>query len=91
MAKTAIIIAAPKSEDGLSIPIPDGFTPPDGTEDGGSFQVMADLRMEDGKLILEKLDGKDVKDSGNEPEDESEDEPKPTIMGSWKDMMKGKK
>lgn len=92
MAKTILAIGVPDEEKdkGLMIPIPDGFTPPDGTEDGDTFQVMADVKMMDGKLLIEKLDGKDVSDDESDDAEEEMPAKKPTIVGGFKDLMKSK-
>lgn len=79
--------------DGLEIPMPEGFAPPDGVESDETFQVMADVRAtKDGKLLIEKLDGKPVAPTPPPPDEDEEDEPepaeKPTLMGAFKSKMK---
>ena len=99
MAKTVIAIEPEDDEHGLSVPTPDGFIPPDGVEDGETFQVMADVRMDGDKLILEKLDGKDVGKSEQEEEpekpeeeeDDTEEDSKPSPMGLWKKFSDSQK
>jgi hypothetical protein len=58
---------------GITIPIPAGFTPPEGVSEGGTFDAVASLSMSGGSLILTELDGIPVRSSA--PEDTESEEP----------------
>jgi hypothetical protein len=51
-----------------SFPAPEGFSPPDGTEEGGTFEAMAEFRLDvGGRLTLVSLEGCECEDSEDEP------------------------
>lgn len=49
-------IPTPDAPKGLEIPVPNGFEAPE-DKSGASFDVLATVKMEDGKLTLEAIDG----------------------------------
>lgn len=51
---------------------PAGFKMPEGVKDGESFDAMATLKMENGKLVLSELDGTPVEDEHEGEESETE-------------------
>lgn len=53
----------------ISFSMPTGFKVPDGVKDGESFDAMATLKVQDGKLVLSELDGAPVSDESEESED----------------------
>lgn len=53
---------------------PAGFKMPDGVKDGESFDAMASMKFENGKLCLHEIDGTPVED---EPEEGSDAEESP--------------
>lgn len=58
----------------VSLPMPDGMEMPEGVEPGGTFEVMATVRVgDDGMLAVEALDGMPL--PGMEPKEEAEEEP----------------
>jgi len=63
----------------LSFAKPEGFKLPEGVKEGEPFDAMATLKMENGKLVLNELDGAPVSDEYGEeeetPEEESEETP----------------
>lgn len=60
-----------KPEHGMSIPLPEGFQPPQGTKDGDTFEVITKAKIKDGRLVFESFDGQPV-GSGSEDPDESD-------------------
>ncbi len=69
---------------GITMPVPAGFTPPEGTGEGDSFDAVASLTMSGGSLILTALDGIPVaskKTEAPEKEIESDD-----MMGDSEDF-----
>lgn len=68
------------SYDGVKFPIPEGFVAPDGVSEGGTFEALATLELEDGKLCLKAIDGLSVesaKKQASEPENSPEEEAMP--------------
>ena len=64
----------------ISFNKPAGFKIPDGVKDGESFDAMATVKMENGKLVLHELDGTPVDDEHEgEEEEESEEAPKDEV------------
>lgn len=64
----------------ISFPTPDGFVPPEGVSDGGTFDALATLELADGKLTLKAIDGlavESTKEEASEPENSSEEEAMP--------------
>lgn len=60
----------------ISFDAPKGFAPPEDSEPGKPFEVMATVRMgDDGKLVLEALDGAtlDANEEGDPDGDAAED------------------
>lgn len=55
--------------DGMSIVLPEGFQPPQGTKDGDTFEVITKAKIKDGRLVFESFDGQPV---GSESEDPDE-------------------
>lgn len=56
-----------------SIIPPMGFQPPKEAEGGKAFDVVARVRMEDGELIVESVNGMPLDDSMEEPDMEVEE------------------
>ena len=56
-----------------SIIPPMGFQPPKEAENGKAFDVVARVRMENGELIVESVNGMPLDDSMEEPEMEVEE------------------
>lgn len=54
------------------MPVPAGFVPPEGTEEGGSFDAVATLMLSGGSLVLTELDGIPVAAAEEAPEEETE-------------------
>lgn len=73
---------APAS-DGMSIPIPAGFQPPEGTKDGDTFEVIAKAKVMDGRLMFESFDGQQI-----EAEPETADESDAMAENALRDAMK---
>lgn len=68
------------SYDGVKFPLPDGFVAPDGVAEGGTFEALATLELEDGKLCLKAIDGLPVessKEEASEPENSAKEEEMP--------------
>lgn len=59
----------------IAFSVPAGFRLPDGVKDGESFDAMATLKMEGGRLVLSELDGSPVADEPEGGEDEESDLP----------------
>jgi hypothetical protein len=55
---------------GVKFPLPEGFVAPDGVSEGGTFEALATLEMEDGKLCLKAIDGLPV-ESGKDKSSET--------------------
>jgi len=55
------------------IKVPEGFTMPEGIKDDEEFEVVASVKMEDGKLEIYKIDGIEV-DEMEDEEDDTESE-----------------
>jgi len=62
------------SSQGLEIPVPNGFEAPEDSESGASFDVLATVKMQDGKLTLEAIDGLPVTAQAEADMDDMEDE-----------------
>lgn len=46
------------SDQGIEIPLPEGFSPPEGTQEGDTFTVLVEAKIKDGTtLCLYKADG----------------------------------
>jgi hypothetical protein len=56
--------------DAPRIPIPMGFEPPEEATEGGAFEVVARVRMDDDGLIIEEVNG--IRMDGQRPEPEPE-------------------
>jgi hypothetical protein len=72
--------ATKSSYDGVKFPLPDGFVAPDGVSEGGTFEALATLELEDGKLCLKAIDGlavESAKKEASEPENSPEEEAMP--------------
>ena len=53
-------------DDSMSIPLPEGFKPPEGTKDGDTFEVIAKAKVMDGRLVFESFDGQKTEPDGDE-------------------------
>lgn len=60
---------------GITMAVPAGFTPPEGTGEGDSFDAVASLTMLGGSLILTSLDGIPVASAKSEAPKEDKSEP----------------
>lgn len=58
----------------IAISVPEGLELPEGAEEGSSFDIVANCKLEDGMLVIEALEGVPVSD--DEGEDDSEEEKK---------------
>lgn len=69
----AMEMASPGAEaaEAMSILLPEGFQPPEGTEDGDTFEVITKAKIMDGRLVFESFDGQPVSTS-MEDADESD-------------------
>ena len=63
-------IPTPDAPKGLEIPVPNGFEAPEDGQSGASFDVLATVKMEDGKLTLEAIDGLPIVAQAEAAEDE---------------------
>jgi hypothetical protein len=57
-----------------AITAPEGFTMPEGIKGDEEFEVVASVKMEDGKLHIYKIDGMEVEEMEDEEDDEGEGE-----------------
>lgn len=58
-------------EEAFSFELPEGFVAPDNVEDGASFETVAKVRIKDGRVTLESLNGAMLAPpEEEEPEDE---------------------
>lgn len=62
----------------ITIPIPEGLELPEGAEEGSSFDIVANCKLEGGKLVIEALEGVPVSDEEGEDESEGEEGMSPT-------------
>lgn len=53
----------------MSIALPEGFQPPEGTKDGDTFEIITKAKIKDGRLVFESFDGQPTS-----PESEDQDE-----------------
>jgi hypothetical protein len=51
----------PVSNDLVVFPVPNGFVPPDGVQPGQSFEVIARVQYTKGQMILEAIEGNEVR------------------------------
>lgn len=58
---------------GITMPVPAGFTPPEGVAEGDSFDAVATVVMSGGSLVLTQLDGIPVAASAPAEEEDMED------------------
>lgn len=69
--ETPLVEAAEQS--GYSVPAPEGYAPPEGSEDGKDFDEIVKLRLgPDGALKIVKIGSFDVGDKAPEQEEELE-------------------
>ena len=52
----------------IYIPLPEGLKLPQGAEDGGSFDVSCNVKVEDGQLCVKKINGIPLPGAGMEKE-----------------------
>ena len=57
----------------VSFAPPEGFVPPSDIEDGDAFEVVASVRMQDGRVILDSVNGVKVGADTEVEENEEED------------------
>jgi len=57
----------------ISFAPPEGFAPPSDIEDGDAFEVVASVRMQDGRVVLDSVNGVKVDADTEVAEDEEED------------------
>lgn len=50
----------------MSIMLPEGFQPPEGTKDGDTFEVIAKAKVVDGRMVFESFDGQPTKTDSEE-------------------------
>ena len=50
----------------MSIMLPEGFQPPEGTKDGDTFEVIANAKVENGRMVFESFDGQPTKTNSEE-------------------------
>lgn len=69
----AMELATPGAEaaEAMSISLPEGFQPPEGTKDGDTFEVITKAKIMDGRLVFESFDGQPTQ-SDSENSDESD-------------------
>jgi hypothetical protein len=56
-----------------AITAPEGFTMPEGIKGDEEFEVVASVKMEDGKLHIYKIDGMEVEEMEDEEDDEDDE------------------
>lgn len=61
------------SSTGIDIPVPQGFEAPEDSEEGRSFDVLATVSYEGGKLILTAIDGLPVSAESKTEEPDAEE------------------
>lgn len=81
--KEVMVEKAMPENSSMSIPLPKGFQPPEGTKDGATFEVIAKAKIQDGRLMFESLDGQTT-----ETEPESMDESDAAAEEALRDAMK---
>jgi hypothetical protein len=69
-----------------AITAPEGFTMPEGIKGDEEFEVVASVKMEDGKLHIYKIDGMEVEEMEDE-EDEDEGEGEMDFLGAIESGM----
>lgn len=57
----------PASKDLVVFPIPNGFIPPDGVQPGQSFDAVCRVNFQKGQMILEAIEGNEVRLASNQP------------------------
>ena len=60
-----------EAAEAMSIPLPEGFQPPEGTKDGDTFEIITKAKVKDGRLMFESFDGQPTK-GASEDSDESD-------------------
>ena len=60
-----------EAAEAMSIPLPEGFQPPEGTKDGDAFEIITKAKIKDGRLMFESFDGQPTK-GASEDSDESD-------------------
>ena len=50
----------------MSIMLPEGFQPPEGTKDGDTFEVIAKAMVVDGRMVFESFNGQPTKTDSEE-------------------------
>lgn len=58
-----------EAAEAMSIPLPEGFQPPEGTKDGDTFEIITKAKIKNGRLMFESFDGQATK---SESEDMNE-------------------
>lgn len=75
----------------ITITLPDGYQPPEGTEDGQSFDESVTFRIKDGKLTLTAINGVmlDPKEGGEKasPEPPAPDEVEMDLAARYEAAM----
>jgi len=67
-----------------AITAPEGFTMPEGIKGDEEFEVVASVKMEDGKLHIYKIDGMEVEEMEDE---EDKDEGEMDFLGAIESGM----
>lgn len=68
----------------MSIALPEGFQPPEGTKDGDTFEVITKAKIVDGRLVFESFDGQPTAPESDNS-DESDAKAEDTLRQAMKD------
>lgn len=53
----------------MSIALPEGFQPPEGTKDGDTFEIITKAKIKDGRLVFESFDGQPTSPESEDPDE----------------------
>ena len=70
----AMVVEEADSPAVISFGVPSGFAAPDNVEEGDFFETVARVKIKDGQVILDSINGSKIGPEEDEMEEESEDE-----------------
>lgn len=72
----------------ISFPVPEGLELPDDAQEGSTFDLVANCKLEGGNLVIEAIEGVPLsKEDSEEPEDDSAAPGKKSFLESVEEQM----